>query len=322
MYNEVSIIISTYKRPDDLKIALESILIQSVPPKEVIIVDDLNDLDVKEIVLKFKERECGMSFKYVHNIYGKSLTTARNIGAKYSTGDIILFLDDDVILEPDFLRELTKVYSIIPNAKCVQGKITNDYRFSPFWNKFYKIFLMWHQSDTYTVLASGKNTRTYQVNKLINCQWATGANLSIKREIFEEFQFDEKLIKYCFGEDMDFSYRIYKKYPNGVLQTPYAKLIHNWSSESRLPNLKLLIMEKTYTLYFISKNMGSYKNYICFAWSELGILLKKIIFLMRDPSRLKIKELSFSLYSLFICIQHFDSIKNLDIEKINKKYIE
>lgn len=322
MSNEVSIIISTYKRPDDLQVALESILIQSISPKEVIIVDDINDPDVKEIVSRFRGKDCGIVFKYVHNTYGKSLTIARNVGAKQSIGDIILFLDDDVILDSNFLKELIRVYDEVPNAKCVQGRITNDYKFSPFWNKFHEMFLMWHQSNIYAVLSSGKSTRTYQPNKLINCQWATGANLSIKKEIFEEFRFDEKLIRYCFGEDMDFSYRIYKKYPNGVLQTPYAKLIHNWAPGSRLPNLKLIVMEKAYTLYFISKNMNSYKNYICFAWSEFGILLKKIIFFIRDPSKLGIKELSYNLYSLSICMKYFRSIKNLEIGEINKRYIE
>lgn len=44
------------------------------------------------------------------NDHDKNRSKARNIGAKASTGDIILFLDDDVVVAPDFITHLKRFF--------------------------------------------------------------------------------------------------------------------------------------------------------------------------------------------------------------------
>lgn len=321
MCQEVSIVIPTYNRPYDLQTTIQSILKQSVIPKEIVVVDNANNLSTKQIISKFNEKSLDINFKYFTTTKNSS-AIARNTGAENTEGDIILFLDDDVTLEPNFIYEIIKIYDEFPHAKCVQGVITNNYLFSNFWNNFHKLFLMWYFADTYTVLPSGKNTRTSNPNKIVNCQWASGSNLSIKRDIFKDIKFDENMIKYSFGEDKDFSYRIYKQYPLGIFQTPHARLLHKWVSGDNHLDLKRVIMEKTYTLYFISKNMNCLKSYLCFMWSELGILLKLMIFSIRGFSKFKIRELYYNIYSLYICVKYFLKIKNYNLKIINEKYLQ
>ena len=48
--------------------------------------------------------------------------------------------------------------------------------------------------------------------------------------------FDEKLLRWSAGEDDDLSYRISKKYPGRLFQTPNSRLIHKLSVSGRLPN--------------------------------------------------------------------------------------
>ena len=67
------------------------------------------------------------------------------------------------------------------------------------------------------------------LTEIINCEVLNGSNCSYKRKILEKFRFDENLKRYSYSEDHDLSYRIYRKYPRSLYQTPHAKLVHIWS---------------------------------------------------------------------------------------------
>lgn len=103
---EVSVIIPTYNRVKDVDECLDSIILQRILPKEVIIVDDSDNDEIKNLVEhrkdKFKEKD--IVLRYIRNEKEKSLTIARNIGIENATGDTILFLDDDVILDKNYIK--------------------------------------------------------------------------------------------------------------------------------------------------------------------------------------------------------------------------
>jgi cellulose synthase/poly-beta-1,6-N-acetylglucosamine synthase-like glycosyltransferase len=59
--------------------------------------------------LKIKEQFPQDSrFKYIHT--KPALTYQRNVGVRNSSGDIIFFLDDDIVLDKDFIKEIVKVF--------------------------------------------------------------------------------------------------------------------------------------------------------------------------------------------------------------------
>ena len=95
-YN-VSVIIPTYKRPDSLDRAINSVLGQTYPYVEVIVVDD-NNPDTegrRQTEAKMASFADNLRVKYVKHEQNKNGAAARNSGAKASTGDFIAFLDDD-----------------------------------------------------------------------------------------------------------------------------------------------------------------------------------------------------------------------------------
>jgi len=113
---QTSIIIPTYNRPNDLQTVLNSIIIQTVPPKEVIIVDDSSNEGVKSVCTEMSDRlqEKNIDLLYIRNNRERSSAIARNIGIEHCTGNIAMFLDDDVILEKklhktDFKTLLSKM---------------------------------------------------------------------------------------------------------------------------------------------------------------------------------------------------------------------
>ena len=86
--------------------AVDSVLKQTQKPKEVIVVFDKKD--GLEGVLKQKLPN---SVFIIPNQAKKGLSLARNTGAKVASGDILIFLDDDAVAEPDWLKHLIDPFS-------------------------------------------------------------------------------------------------------------------------------------------------------------------------------------------------------------------
>ena len=91
---EVSIVIPTRNRSERLKNLLHSILKQTMQPKEIIVIDDSKDLRTKKVIQQLRERfsEKGVEIRYIMPTknQGKSISRARNLGAKEAKGDIVV----------------------------------------------------------------------------------------------------------------------------------------------------------------------------------------------------------------------------------------
>lgn len=102
----VSVVIPTYKRPEMLKNAIESVIKQSYKNIEIIVVDD-NDPDSKErrqtqtLMKNYIKRENVLYLLHPRNINGAA---ARNTGFKNASGKYIAILDDDDEFLPDKIR--------------------------------------------------------------------------------------------------------------------------------------------------------------------------------------------------------------------------
>ena len=95
----ISVIIPTLNRSEDLKVSLLSILGQSYPVFEVIVIDQSDDNITKqlcsELNSEFIKRDIKLNYIYQSD---KSLAKARNAGLSVVQGEIIAFFDDDIEL--------------------------------------------------------------------------------------------------------------------------------------------------------------------------------------------------------------------------------
>ncbi|NRT15108.1 glycosyltransferase involved in cell wall biosynthesis [Flavobacterium sp. 28A] len=93
----VSVIIPTYKRSEYLIRAIDSVLAQTYPNIEIIVVDD-NDgdnEDRRQTKINLNKYILNSSIIYVEHECNKGISAARNTGIKSAKGDFISFLDDD-----------------------------------------------------------------------------------------------------------------------------------------------------------------------------------------------------------------------------------
>ena len=324
---QVSVVIPTYYRMKDVDECLDSIIVQTKLPKEVLVIDNAKDSEtenlIKEKKNEFKKRN--VILEYIRNERENSLAIAQNIGIENATGDIVLILDSDVILDKNYIREILKVYKENPEAMGVQGLIRNDKKEKKFVDRLIGIFnrlfyIHVDKKNEFRLLPSLGVLFPSFVDEVINCEWLSGANNSYKKEILEIFKFDENLKKYSWGEDQDTSYRIFKKYPNSLFMTPYAKLIHKVSKEGRISNQEIIYMEQIYYLYLFYKNINqNLKNKLIYLWSSVGRVIFRMVFLVLKPSKSKLTEIKYVFGAPIYCMKHIREIKKGDLEFFNRK---
>lgn len=102
---KVALIIATYNWPSALECCLNSILLQSRMPDEIIIADDGSTDDTKELIEKFASQHM-LSIQHVwHEDQGFRLSHIRNKAIAKSKSDYIIQIDGDIIMHTDFVKD-------------------------------------------------------------------------------------------------------------------------------------------------------------------------------------------------------------------------
>lgn len=127
MQPSVSVIIPTYNRKDWLRETLESLAHQTYPLEkfEVIVVDDGSDDGTQNIV----EESFPFPLRYLWQS-NQGDAAARNLGSQYSQAELLVFLDDDIVAEKDYLSHLvlqhdTQINCIVVGKSHLWIKETN-----------------------------------------------------------------------------------------------------------------------------------------------------------------------------------------------------
>lgn len=103
----ISIVITTYQRPEYLQSALSCVLAQSTQALEIIVVNDSPGDDYTSC----DELVNLSNAKLISTDGSKGANHARNAGANVANGDVIAFLDDDDIWLPDYLSKVVQAYT-------------------------------------------------------------------------------------------------------------------------------------------------------------------------------------------------------------------
>ena len=183
----LSIIIPTYNEEEYLPVLLESIQKQSFSDYEVIVAD-ANSTD--------KTREIAESYNCII-VDGGLPAVGRNNGAKVAKGEYLLFLDSDLELTDDYLRNIIyefrmerlgiAITQMLPMSKKIEDKLLHDFA-NHFMISIEKIKP--HGAGCYGIIT--------------------------RKELHDQYGgFDEKL---TFGEDTDYIERIGKHEPFKVLR--------------------------------------------------------------------------------------------------------
>jgi glycosyltransferase involved in cell wall biosynthesis len=106
----VSVIVPCYKQAHFLRGAVESVLVQTYPRVEAIVVNDGSPDETAAVAAGF-----GSRIRYVEQANG-GLAAARNTGIRHATGELVNFLDADDYLLPTMLEHVVRAAAAHPEA--------------------------------------------------------------------------------------------------------------------------------------------------------------------------------------------------------------
>ncbi|MFP4185693.1 MAG: glycosyltransferase [Thermoplasmata archaeon] len=102
----VSVVINVYNEEENIEDCLSSLEKQSLSGFELVVVDDGSTDDTMKIVEEFRDNFEMKTFRTEH----VGIKKARRKGVEESSGDVVVIVDADEILEPDFLENLVEPF--------------------------------------------------------------------------------------------------------------------------------------------------------------------------------------------------------------------
>lgn len=196
-------VIATKGRPDDLRETLASVSRLQPSPDEVIVVDGDEGRSAEQVTSAASD-DGGLVPVYLHTPPG--LTLQRNRGVDRASGDVIVFLDDDVEVEPRLLAVLEPAYRD-PTVVGATGHVVEGAPRRLGNKRSFARRLLFPGPDG-TMTRFGYPRRIQDAHAERDVEFMQGCLMSVRRERAASLGFDEGLTGYAIAEDEDFSYRL------------------------------------------------------------------------------------------------------------------
>lgn len=224
----LSIIIPTKNRKFDLINAINSIVVQMSESDELIIIDQSTNNLRNEVLKNLPNDRYSHLIKYFHCSESvRSLPEARQRGVEKATKDYIFFLEDDIELCEDTINSVKLIFS---NDENLAGGCGIDANTKP--SHIYKLLFTISHLGLYfdrRVLAD-----LYPHNHSgLPSKFLSGGISFYRAKVFEKVQFDLRNDFFAL-EDMDFSYRVNRKFgPTSTKVFSHIRILHHQSPLNR-----------------------------------------------------------------------------------------
>jgi glycosyltransferase involved in cell wall biosynthesis len=117
----VTVVVATRDRPEDLRRCVDSVLASNYPSFDVLVVDNAPASIATQRVVA-DTYGAGQPVQYVREAT-PGLACAHNRALLETTGPIVAFTDDDVLVDPDWIANLVAGFGVAPDVACVTGMI-------------------------------------------------------------------------------------------------------------------------------------------------------------------------------------------------------
>lgn len=184
---DISVVIPTYDREDQLANLLEALACQDFPSDrfEIIVVDDGGHVPLAPLVARSK-----LHVRLLQQA-NQGCAIARNAGALASTGELLVFTDDDCRPDPDWLSALWAAHQDCPTA-LLGNPVNNALTENLYAEASQRLLEVLHAYD-----------RSHRPA----WQFVTGNNLAMSRSLFAEIGGFAKGLPFSCGEDREICHR-------------------------------------------------------------------------------------------------------------------
>ena len=186
-----SFIVPVFNRPDEVDELLSSLLNQTFTDFEVLIVEDGSQKPCEEVCNQYADRLDLHYFMKPNSGPGQS----RNYGAERAKGEYLLILDSDVVLPKGYLNAIEEELKREP-ADAFGGP-----------DAAHESFTDTQKAISYSMTSFFTTGGIRGGKKKLDKFYPRSFNMGIRRDVYMEL---EGFSKMRFGEDIDFSIRIFK----------------------------------------------------------------------------------------------------------------
>jgi GT2 family glycosyltransferase len=248
----ISVVIPTYGREEPLKDSIVDALKQDYPHYEILVIDQTAQ-HKPEIQAFLEEQAAGGKIQW-HRLNWASLPGARNYAARRAKGEVILFIDDDVLMEPGFLATHAKNYINNPEIGAVAGRVFDRMKLGDSGGELEIDFLPPEAMDPGIAWYHIDLVHTIKPQQVLT---ARGCNMSFRREIFIKhgLHFDERFRGSAVREESDFCLRL-RQTGYKIWYDPDAYLIHLGEETGGCHDISMRSLKYQITFYHNHFLMG------------------------------------------------------------------
>jgi glycosyltransferase involved in cell wall biosynthesis len=307
----ISVIIPTYGREEPLRDSIEDVLKQEYPNFEILVVDQTqkHQPQIEEYLEQLNKE------KKIHwfQVNWASLPGARNYGVRHASGDIILFIDDDVKLPAGYLKAHVKNYQHNFQIGAVAGRVFDRMKLADSQSQ--------HSGDSYQIKylpaeAMDPGIAWYHIDLVHTIEpqqviSARGCNMSFRREIFGKHSiwFDERFRGNAVREESDFCLRL-RSTGYQIWYDPEAFLVHLGEETGGCHDISTRSLQYQLTFYHNHFLMGL-KNLTFLQQLRLYAKLFDCHVLGHPPCYKSGSPFKIVIRGVFYCLGFFDALQSL-----------
>ena len=214
MRSLVSVVIPSFNRPQFLRHTVESILAQTHPPAEILVIDDGSTEDPAPALCHLGPTV------HLHRQPNLGICAARNTGVRLATCPWIAFCDNDDLWRPDKLEQQMRLHAAHPD---VLYSFTNFRHIrNDFWAEETKFDRLPPDffADALTTPNGDRILKHSLVNALLSSQPIFPSTVVISRSLLDQIGGFRDELGRTPSEDLEFTLRCVRHPPIGVLTQP------------------------------------------------------------------------------------------------------
>jgi glycosyltransferase involved in cell wall biosynthesis len=299
----VSVVIPTRNRKDSLLHTIESLYKQTCPVYEIIVIDASDVPLTKEELI----RNDFVNFSLIHS--SPSVCAQRNTGIKKTKGEYIFLLDDDIVLDVNYIETILDFNKQNPEAVAVSGLVTEknitgewQYTFSEpsfftfLWAYVFQLSIWAEIKEikgnifTRLLLGSLKSYYTRKGNSLSKAGWPLLTNFNkpyfrtqlyglgasiIRKSWLEKNLYEEKLEPHGIGDNYGVAINLTEE--EGVFVLSTIRAYHYKEASNRLSSVDAYYKRVVALHYFIITKKQLKISVKWLFWSLTGNLFTSTI---------------------------------------------